>query len=214
MEPLNALKYGTIGLCGVLTYFAFQLLSKEQGTDRPRAEIIRLIQLFMVLAVVSMAFGLCSQLPIFRAAATAESVPIQWASGYDPSYFTAKWQVTNASDVASQAFQFKPRYSYTGVLEGAVEGTELTMVGDMTTNDITNGQKLGTAKFTVRGPISNNQVAGHFTYVRRDVNGFGTAFLEFDSDGNGTMYMIVRVTSIRQGEGDVAMVVMHLRRLA
>jgi hypothetical protein len=36
--------------------------------------------------------------------------------------------------------------------------------------------------------------------------------MEFDSGGNGTMYMVVRITQLKEGEGDVAMVVMHLRR--
>jgi hypothetical protein len=167
----------------------------------------------MILAVVSMAFGLCSQLPIFRAPVTQETAPIRWASGYSPGYFTAKWQVLDAHDVPTEQFKFTPRYSYSGVLEGSIEGNELKMVGDMTASDINNGQKLGTAKFTVQGPISNTQVAGHFTYIRRDVDGFGTVFMEFDSAGNGTLYMIVRVTSPKQEEGDVAMVVMHLHRL-
>jgi hypothetical protein len=66
--------------------------------------------------------------------------------------------------------------------------------------------QIGTAKFTSVGLISNNQVAGHFTYVRNDVNGFGTNFTEFDSAGNGTMYMIVRVTKLLSNESDVAQV--------
>jgi hypothetical protein len=89
MEALSALKYGTIGLCAILTFFAFQLLPKEQKTNKPRPEILRLIQLFMVLAVISMAFGLCSQLPLFRLAPAATSSPAaQWASGFGPDYFT------------------------------------------------------------------------------------------------------------------------------
>jgi hypothetical protein len=83
----------------------------------------------------------------------------------------------------------------------------------MTSKDIQNLNKaLGTAKFAFRGPINNHQVAGEFSYIRTDVSGFGTAFMEFDSGGNGTMYMVVRVTQPKEGEGDVAMVVMHLRR--
>jgi hypothetical protein len=214
MEALSALKYGTIGLCAILTFFAFQLLSKEQKTNKPRPEIIRLIQLFMVLAVISMAFGLCSQLPLFRLATAATSPPAaQWASGFGPDYFTANWDVQDAHDVSSPQFTFTPRYSYSGTLKGNVEGNDLVLAGNMTSNDIHNPNKaLGTAKFTFRGPINNNQVAGEFSYIRTDVNGFGTAFMEFDSGGNGTMYMVVRITQLKEGEGDVAMVVMHLRR--
>src|SRR6516164_2671263 len=43
MGALSALKYGTIGLCAILTYFAYLLLSKEQNAGRARPEIIRLI---------------------------------------------------------------------------------------------------------------------------------------------------------------------------
>ena len=214
MEALNALKYGTIGLCAILTFFAFQLLSKEQKTKQPRPEIIRLIQLFMVLAVISMAFGLCSQLPLFRPAATATSPPAgQWASGFGRDYFNANWDVQNAHDVPSPQFTFSPRYSYSGTLKGIVDGNDLVLAGDMTTYDIHDPRKeLGMAKFTFRGPINKHQVAGNFSYIRTDVNGFGSAFVEFDSGGNGTMYMVVRITQLKVGEGDVAMVVMHLRR--
>jgi hypothetical protein len=214
MEVLSALKYGTIGLCAILTFFSFQLLSREQKTNKPRPEIIRLIQLFMVMAVVSMAFGLCSQLPLFRLTTAAISPAVkQWASGFGPDYFTANWEVQDAHDVLSPQFAFTPRYSYSGTLKGNIEGNDLVLAGDMTSNDILNPTKaLGTANFTFRGLVNNNQVAGHFGYIRTDVNGFGTAFIEFDSGGNGTMYMVVRVTKLNQGEGDVAMVVMHLRR--
>lgn len=214
VEAFGALKYGTIGLCAILTFFSFQLLSKEQRTSHPRPEMIRLILLFMVLAVVSMAFGLCSQLPLFRPALTAvPPAQVQWASGFGPDYFTANWEVQNAHDVSSPQFSFTPRYSYSGTLKGNVEGGDLVLTGSMTSDDIRSPSKeLGTAKFTFRGPINNNQVAGNFSYIRTDVHGFGSAFLEFDSGGNGTMYMVVRVTQLKQGEGDVAMVVMHLRR--
>jgi hypothetical protein len=108
---------------------------------------------------------------------------------------------------------FTPRYSYSGTLKGKVEGTDLVLTGDMTTDDIhTPSKELGTARFTFRGPINNNQVAGYFSYIRTDVHGFGSAFLEFYSGGNGTMYMIARITQIKEGEGDVAMVVVHLGR--
>jgi hypothetical protein len=214
MEALSALKYGTIGLCAILTFLAFQLLSREQRTNKPRPEIIRLIQLFMILAVISMAFGLCSQLPLFRLTTAATSPPpAQWASGFGPDYFTANWEVQDARDVSSPQFAFTPRYSYSGTLKGTVEGNDLVLAGKMTSNAIDDPKKaLGTADFSFRGPVNNNEVAGHFSYIRTDVNGFGTAFIKFDSAGNGTMYMVVRVTQPKK-EDDVAMVVMHLRRL-
>jgi hypothetical protein len=69
---------------------------------RPR----RLIRLFMVLAVISMIVGLCSQLPLFRQSAGATSSPVaQWASGFGPDYFTARWRV----QYASPQFKFTPR---------------------------------------------------------------------------------------------------------
>jgi hypothetical protein len=216
MEAFSALKYGTVGLCAVLMYFAFQLLAKEQKAEHPRQDILGLIKLFMVFAIISMIIGLSSQLPIFRNSLSPETATTQWASGYGPDYFTGKWELQQDShDVLAPQFSFKPRYSYTGTLTGHVDGNDLVMTGDMTSNDINNhSHELGTAKFTFRGPINNNEAAGHFTYTRRDVSGFGTAFLKFDSAGDGVMYMIVRVTKPNEGEGDVAMVIIRLRRIS
>ena len=211
MNPLDALKYGTIGLCGLLTYLAYLLLAKEQQRDHPRTEFINLIKLFMVLAVVSFAVGLSSQLPFFRSA-EATSPPTHWASGYDPAFFTGKWQVDDAQDLPFK--ESVPKYTYGGVLEGSVEGNYLILSGDLTTYRKESGAVSGTSKFIARGPISNNQVATTFIYERKEVHGFGTAFIEFDGAGNGVMYLFARITRPEPGQGDIDMAEMHLHRVA
>ena len=214
MQAFYLLKYGTIGLCAFLTYFAYRLLAKEQSSTHPRKDILRLIQLFIALAVVSMVIGLISQLKIFQNAPLDENPTIQWASGFDPTYFNAEWEIDmdEAHDVAFH--EFKPRYRYSGTLKGRVEGADLVLSGVMTTYDIDSKAKLGSAQFTSRGRISNNQVAGFFTYARPGISGFGTNFTEFDSAGNGVMYMTVRITKVIPNEGDVAQVEMHMHRIS
>ena len=215
MQLFDALKYGTIGLCAVLMYLAYLLLGKEQQASKPRSEIINLIRLFMFLAVGSMAIGLCSQLPVFRPEPSHSSDAVQWSSGFGPDFFTGNWDVTDAHDVQTPAFTFTPRYQYSGTLQGHVEGGEFVLSGQLHSLDGADPRhQWREAAFSVSGPINNNEVAGHFTYSRSDVNGFGTAFLKFDASGNADVYMIVRVTKPHPGDGDVAMVVMHLQRLA
>jgi hypothetical protein len=68
IEALSTLKYGTIGLCAILTFFAFQLLSKEQKTNKPHPRNHLPHPTLHGLAVTSKTFGLCSQLPLFRPA--------------------------------------------------------------------------------------------------------------------------------------------------
>lgn len=213
MPPFDALKYGTIGLCAILVFFSFQLLAREQKSAKPRREIINLIRTFMILTVVAMAIGLSSQLPFFHTPSANPASSVQWASGFGPEYFNANWGVHDAHDVSVPQFSFTPRYSYSGTLRGYVNGRNLTLTGDMSTNDIVQvTNELGKAKFTFEGPINNNEAAGHFTYQRTDVSGFGTAFIKFDSGGDATMYMIVRVTRTKEHEGDIAMVIIPLRR--
>ena len=210
MNPLDALKYGTIGLCGLLTYLAYLLLAKEQQREHPRAEFINLIKLFMVLAVVSFAVGLSSQLPFFRSGNATEA-PTHWSSGYDPSFFSGKWQVDDAKDLPFQ--DSTPKYTYSGVLEGSVEGNNLILSGDLTTFKKETGAVSGKAPFIARGPISNNQVAMTFNYDRKEVHGFGTAFIEFDGAGNGVMYLVARITRPEPGKGDIDLAEMHLHRV-
>lgn len=215
MEPFSALKYGTIGLCAILMFFAYQLLLKEQKASAPRTEILKIIRTFMFFAVASMAIGLSSQLPIFHPALSGQAAQAQWASGFGPDYFTADWQAHDAHDVATPQFAFKPRYVYSGTLKGHIDGNDLVLAGYMHTSDISQPTKeLGAATFTFRGPVNNNEAAGYFTYSRVDVSGFGSAFIKFDSAGEAIIYMNVRVTHPKENEDDVAMVVIPIRRIS
>jgi hypothetical protein len=214
MGLFDALKYGTIGRCAILMFFAYQLLLKEQKAPAPRNDILQIIKTFMFFAVASMAIGLSSQLPIFQSISSHEASPAHLSSGFGPDYFKADWQIKDGHDVTTPQFAFKPRYAYSGTLRGHTEGNDLLLDGVMHARDIGNPtHELGKANFTFRGPINNNEAAGYFTYSRVDVNGFGSAFLRFDSVGNGTMYMIVRVTSPLENENDVAMVILPMRRI-
>jgi hypothetical protein len=214
MEIFDVLKYGTIGLCAILMFFAYQLLLKEQKAATPHNDIIKLIRTFMLFAVAAMAIGLCSQLPVFRSTASHEPSTAPWPSGLAPTFFNDQWQITDGHDVKTPQFTFEPRYAYSGTLRGHAEGNVVVLEGIMHANDINNRtHELGKAQFTFRGPVNNTEVAGYFTYSRADVNGFGAAFLKIDSVGVGTIYMIVRVTSPIGKEGDVAMVVLPIRRV-
>jgi hypothetical protein len=216
MDALNFLKYGTVGLCAVLTYFAFQLLSKEQNTSAPRPEILRAIWIFMTFSVVSMCLGLASQLPVFRPQGvvppTNQPSPISSPSASVPEadvkYLTANWQISDGHDDDFQGY--RARFTYLGTLAGRVEGADLVLEGTVTT--LENGKVAGAAQFTARGPIDKNEVAAHFTYRRVDVSGFGTAFIKFNSDGQGVMYLIARATRPVQGQGDVGLCTFYIER--
>jgi hypothetical protein len=96
--PLCALKYGPSGLCALLAFLAYQLLSKEQQKPEPRADIIKLIRLFVLFSVISMMLGFGSQLlPAFQRSSLG--LPSGWTSGHKTSDFTGHWEVIDAHDV-------------------------------------------------------------------------------------------------------------------
>jgi O-antigen ligase len=58
--PIDALKYGLIGLGFLLALLSFILLQSEQRRNPPRQLIFRQIYLFMAFSLCMMAFGLFS----------------------------------------------------------------------------------------------------------------------------------------------------------
>jgi len=125
-------------------------------------------------------------------------------SGFDKNFFNGTWYIKDGHDEALD--NFKPRYTYTGTLNGHLNSGKFVLDGMITTNNIIDKKIRGIARFIYEGAISNNQTAGFFTYTNETVKGFGSCFIEFDAAGNGTMYLIVRVTRTIPGEGDVAAV--------
>jgi len=132
-------------------------------------------------------------------------------SGYDASFFNGTWYIKDGHDEPLD--NFKPRYTYTGSLSGKTDSKKLFMEGSITTNKIVDNTLIGVANFVYEGAINNNQSAGYFLYTNETVKGFGSCFIEFDSAGNGTMYMYVRATRTLPGEGDVARVRLIIERL-
>jgi hypothetical protein len=131
-------------------------------------------------------------------------------SDYGVGFFNGTWHIQTGYD--EELDNFKPRYKYTGDLSGKTKSGKLFLEGPITTNK-QDGTLSGVANFVYEGAISNNQSAGYFTYTNETVKGFGSCFIEFDSAGNGTMYLYVRTTRTLPGEGDVARVRLIIERL-
>jgi hypothetical protein len=217
----DALKYGTIGLSAILTLFSYLLLSKEQGKPDPRPHILTEIRIFMAFALVSLSVGMFSQLPIFRPlnweptkeptnTETKKQPEAVWNSDLKRDYFATTWIIDQAED---QNFEgYKARYKYAGTLTGTTEGSDVILTSDMKTIYAKTNIVRGRAIFSARGPISNNPVAAYFTYTREGVNGFGTAFMEFDNSGHAYLYLVNRVTSTQKGEGDIGAAKFHITK--
>lgn len=197
MGALEYLKYGVIGLCAILTYFSYALLLREMRAPRPRRLVLRTIHIFMALSLLSMLIGLVSQIPFFN---RSPNLAAARSSSLDDDYFHAQWEVSG-HDI--DFGNFKARYEYNGIFTGSVQANELILEGDLVTIDAKTKIERGTAHFTARGPINNNQVAAYYTYKNTAVNGFGTSFIEFDSSGHGQMYVVFRITRTIPGEGDI-----------
>lgn len=67
-----------------------------------------MLRLFMILAVVSIAIGLASQLSIFRPGTRSEFTGNHWSSGFEPVFFNGKWQINEGTLLVSFVYNSIP----------------------------------------------------------------------------------------------------------
>jgi hypothetical protein len=131
-------------------------------------------------------------------------------SGFKNTYFEERWHIDSAED--SDFGSFKARNTYAGDFMGSVIGEELQLEGHVVTFDKNTKKDKGGGRFILRGPINGSQVAAYYTYRNSSVNGFGTAFIQFDDAGYGTMHLVFRVTRPAPGEGNIGAATFHITR--
>jgi hypothetical protein len=200
--PTDALKYGLIGLGFLLAFLSYTLLASEQRKSSPRKEIFLPIYLFMAFSLCVMALGLFGQ-------TQAQTSPIARGRTMPDSSFEGNWHFSGA-DVEFEPAHFMPRFSYRGNLDLRLSGDTLYFSGKVETHSANDDEFLGTAQLSGQGPVSNNQVAAYYDYTNERVQGFGTAFMQFDYAGKeASTYLVFRVTT---GEGTVGFVAAKLTR--
>ena len=111
------------------------------------------------------------------------------------SSFEGRWRFSGA-DVNFDPAHFEPRFTYRGNLDLHLSGDTLYFSGKVETRNAKNDEFLGTAELSGEGPVSNNQVAAYYDYTNERVQGFGTAFMQFDYAGQeASAYLVFRVTT-------------------
>ena len=185
----------------LLAFLAYMLLASEQKRERPRKEAFFPIYLFMAFSLCVMAFGLFGQ--------THGATPVARGRTMPDSSFEGRWRFSGA-DVNFDPAHFEPRFTYRGNLDLHLSGDTLYFSGKVETRNAKNDEFLGTAELSGEGPVSNNQVAAYYDYTNERVQGFGTAFMQFDCAGQeASAYLVFRVTT---GEGTVGVLAAKLTR--
>jgi hypothetical protein len=91
-------------------------------------------------------------------------------SAFGDDFFNGTWDIKEAHDEPLD--NFKPRYTYEGILNGKMKSGKLFLEGNITTKSAVD-KTSRTAKFVYEGVVSNKQSAGYFTYAKEKVKGFG-----------------------------------------